>query len=244
MPGVDEEIALMSPTSPLESCLLEDNDRGNLKPNHSNSTQQTNHIPATRGSIRLSDSQNNNNKKEIPPTLLHPILHSVPMHVRFGLNGFLSNVLFMVAYNAAVVQFEHMASSSTIYATVYLIFIPISHVIISLLVFEWPERYIRSLMSNAPVGLTAIVLGAGLTAYLDKIEFNVWVAEAVTEYWWMLGYKVEASTTAEGEKQQDPSNGGGEFYSSIFVLLVTGIWTFVLSVMVNSPAESLEKKEL
>jgi len=94
MPGVDEEIALMSPTSPLESCLLEDNDRGNLKPNHSNSTQQTNHIPATRGSIRLSDSQNNNNKKEIPPTLLHPILHSVPMHVRFGLNGFLSNVLF------------------------------------------------------------------------------------------------------------------------------------------------------
>jgi len=246
--AIDEEIALMSPTSPLESCSLDDNDRGNLKPksNHSNSnsTQQANHIPATRGSIRLSDSQNSNNKKEIPPKLLHPILHSVPMHVRFGLNGFLSNVLFMVAYNAAVVQFEHRASSSTIYATVYLIFIPISHVIISLLVFGWPERYIRSLMSNAPVGLTAIVLGAGLTAYLDKIEFNGWVAEAVTEYWWMLGYKVQASTTAEGDIQQDSPSVGGEFYSSIFVLLVTGIWTFVLSVMVNSPAESLEKKEL
>ena len=151
----------------------------------------------------------------------------------------------MVAYNAAVVQFEHTVSSSTIYATVYLIFIPVSHAIISLLVFGWPERYIRSLMSNAPVGLTAIVLGAGLTAYLDKIEFNGWVAEAMVEYWRILGYKVESST-AEGGNPEDTSisSSGGEFYSSIFVLLVTGIWTFVLSVMVNSPAESLEKKEL
>ena len=155
----------------------------------------------------------------------------------------------MVAYNAAVVQFEHKASSSTIYATVYLVFIPVSHAIISLLVFGWPERYIRSLMSNAPVGLTAIVLGAALTAYLDKIEFNVWVAEAVTEYWGMLGYKVADNTTTAGEmtntnNQEESSRGGGEFYSSIFVLLVTGIWTFVLSVMVNAPEESLEKKEL
>ena len=105
----------------------------------------------------------------------------------------------MVAYNEAVVQFEHKASSSTIYAVVYLIFIPISHAIISLLVFGWPERYIRSLISNAPVGLTAIVLGAGLTAYLDKIEFNGWVAEAVAEYWKALGYKVEeGGNTDEG----------------------------------------------
>ena len=156
----------------------------------------------------------------------------------------------MVAYNAAVVKFEHMASSSTIYATVYLIFIPISHAIISLLVFGWPERYVRSLMSNAPVGLTAIVLGAALTAYLDKIEFNVWVAEAITEYWGMLGYNVDSSTTTtEGgttspTNQDEASRGGGEFYSSLFVLIVTGVWTFVLSVMVNAPEESLEKKEL
>lgn len=81
-------------------------------------------------------------------------LHNVPMHIRFGLNGFFTNVLFMIAYNFAVVQFEHVASSSTIYATVYLIFIPVTHACISLLVFGWPERYMRSLMSNAPVGLT------------------------------------------------------------------------------------------
>ncbi|OEU16560.1 hypothetical protein FRACYDRAFT_185711 [Fragilariopsis cylindrus CCMP1102] len=251
MTGVDEETALVSPNSPLDNNSLLDDERGKSISNHSNSNTQhqqqlqANHIPATRGSIRLSDAQSNNNKKIIPPKLLHPVLHNVPMHFRFGLNGFLSNVLFMVAYNAAVVQFEHTVSSSTIYATVYLIFIPVSHAIISLLVFGWPERYIRSLMSNAPVGLTAIVLGAGLTAYLDKIEFNGWVAEAMVEYWRILGYKVESST-AEGGNPEDASisSSGGEFYSSIFVLLVTGIWTFVLSVMVNSPAESLEKKEL
>lgn len=153
----------------------------------------------------------------------------------------------MIAYNEAVVRFEHTVASSTIYATVYLIFIPISHAIISLLVFGWPERYIRSLMSNAPVGLTAIVLGAALTAYLDKIEFNGWVAEAVTEYWGMLGYKFDSDATTEdgiATVHDEASRGGGEFYSSLFVLIVTGIWTFVLSVIVNAPAESLEKKEL
>lgn len=179
------------------------------------------------------------------------------MHIRFGLNGFLTNVLFMIAYNYAVVKFEHMATSSTIYATVYFIFIPVTHACISLLVFGWPERYLRSLMSNAPVGLTAIVLGAALTAYLDEIEFNRWVAEAVIEYWKMLGYRVESFPplldTEEQQQQQHHGSGdnngnnsvkSGEFYSSIFVLIVTGIWPFVLSVFVNAPQESLEKKEL
>lgn len=175
------------------------------------------------------------------------------MHIRFGLNGFLSNVLFMWAYNAAVARFEQRASSSTIYATVYLIFIPISHAIISLLVFGWPERYVRSLMSNAPVGLTAIVLGAALTAYLDQIEFNGWVADAMTQYWGYLGYPTladatTAPTTPTGDETDKPTGGGGggggEFYSSIFVLLVTGIWTFGLSVFVNTPEQPLEKKEL
>jgi len=161
----------------------------------------------------------------------------------------------MVCYNAAVVQYEHTVSSSTIYAVVYLLFIPVNHAIISLLVFGWPERYIRSLMSNAPVGLTAIVLGAALTEYLDKIEFNGWVAEAVTEYWKMLGYNnsnnnntgdaaIDGRAATPSPLKNEQSRGNGEFYSSLFVLIITGIWNFVLSVMVNAPAESLEKKEV
>ena len=49
-----------------------------------------------------------------------------------------------------------------------------------------------------------------------------------------LGYNAEPSY--EEEK--------GELYSSIIVLFITGIWTFVLSVVVNSPSEPSEKKEL
>lgn len=155
------------------------------------------------------------------------------MHIRFGLNGFLSNVGFMVAYNSAVVQFESVAPPSTIYSVVYLIFIPIGHALISLLVFGWPERYVPSLMSNAPIGLTAIALGALLTAYLDQVEFNKYCAASMKESWSYLGY--ETSPLLEEEK--------GEFYSSLLVLLITGVWTFVLSVMINSPSETSEKKE-
>jgi hypothetical protein len=112
-------------------------------------------------------------------------------------------------------------------------------------------------MSNAPVGLTAIVLGASLTAYLDQIEFNEWVADAMKQYakyfqrWLPAFMQIPAETTAPTAPELDEpdSHGGGgggsgEFYSSIFVLLVTGIWTFALSVFVNNPAEPLEKKEL
>lgn len=218
---VDEETALTSSALALENS-------NSATSNHSSNQQATagNYIPATRGSISVVK------KKKVPPKLLHPILDRVPLALRMGLNGFISNVLFMVMYNEAVRHFEHEASSSTIYAIVYLCFIPISHAIISLLVFGWPERYIRSLCSNAPVSLSAIALGASLTWYLDKVDFNVWVAEAETEYRRMLNLNLE-------ERKE-----GDEFYSSLFVLLVTGIYTFVLSVIVNSPAESHEKKEL
>lgn len=155
------------------------------------------------------------------------------MHVRFGLNGFLSNVGFMLAYNTAVVQFEGAAQPSTIYSIVYLIFIPVSHALISLLVFGWPERYSKSLMNNAPVGLTAIALGAVLTEYLDEMNFNMMVSKSVAQGLSSMGYATES--IEEDEK--------GEFYSSLLVLLVTGIWTFVLSVFINSPAETSEKKE-
>ena len=155
------------------------------------------------------------------------------MHIRFGLNGFLSNVGFMVAYNISVVQFDGMAPPSTIYAIVYLIFIPIGHAMISLLVFGWPERYLPSLMSNAPIGLTAIAIGAMLTAYLDQIGFNKQVVDMLAQGWSAIGY--ETAPKPEDEK--------GEFYSSLLVLLITGVWTFILSVFINSPSEISEKKE-
>ena len=140
----------------------------------------------------------------------------------------------MVVYNIAVVHFENVATPSTIYSIVYFFFIPIGHAFISLLVFGWPDRYLPSLISNFPIGLTAIALGAALTAYLDKINFNERMAEIVNQNWTRLGYPSEPAKVDEK----------GEFYSSLFVLLVTGIWTYVLSVVINSPTEPTDKKEL
>ena len=168
-----------------------------------------------------------------PPRLLHPVLHKVPMHFRFGINGFICNVGFMVAYNMAVVQFQEQAEASTIYSVVYLIFIPVGHALISLIVFGWPERYLPSLMSNAPIGLTAIGLGATLTAYLDQVSFNMLVVDWIAKGWTWLGYETEPS----------PQDEKGEFYSSLLVLLITGVWTFLLSVFINAPSEKSEKKE-
>lgn len=148
------------------------------------------------------------------------------MQVRFGLYGTLSSALFMLMYNASIYYLDVYYVPSTIYAAVYIVFIPIQHAMASTMVFGWPDRYLASLMSNVPIGLTAIALGSYLTAYLDKIKFNQSAEDIARDY----GLEV--------------SKNSPEFFSSMFVLIVTSFWTFVLTVLVNSPAEASEKKEL
>jgi hypothetical protein len=167
--------------------------------------------------------------------LLHPILNKVPLQFRFGFNGLLSNVLFMVVYNASVVRFSHRYRASTIYSVVYLLFIPVSHVLVSLLVFGWPTRYLPSLMSNFPIGLTALALGSLLTAYLDSVDFNYRIEEYIRD-----NYSFSKMPARPDEKKQEED----EFYSSILVLAVTSVWTYVLSVYINAPSTTSEKKEL
>lgn len=216
------EASYISPPETDERRLLNEQTRETLP--------QEPRSAGVRLPIKMSDTTPS---KKQPPRLLHPQLHKVPMHIRFGINGFVSNVGFMVAYNMAVAQFQEKADPSTIYSIVYLIFIPVGHALISLLVFGWPERYLPSLMSNAPIGITAIALGATLTAYLDQISFNMIVVDLIAKGWSSLGY--ESAPTPQAEKS--------EFYSSLLVLLITGVWTFVLSVVINSPSETSEKKE-
>lgn len=165
------------------------------------------------------------------PRLIHPFLNKIPLHVRFGLNGLLSNILFMIAYNAAVHSFQKIPAP-TIYSTVYLIFIPLQHLMTSLLVFGWPDRYIPSLMSNVPIGLTAIALGSAMTACLDKYQFNEQIEEWIRNNFTFS--HMPPRTAAEKS----------EFYSSLLVLFVTSVWTFILSVCINSPATISDKKEL
>lgn len=132
----------------------------------------------------------------------------------------------MMAYNWSIENVPEVAPP-TMYSVVYLIFIPIGHAMVSLLVFGWPEKYCPSLMSNFPIGLTAIGIGGGLTAWLDSVDFN----ERTANY-----LRLHFSNMPAGDE--------GEFYSSIVVLVVTSLWTYVLSIYVNSPPEKSEKKEL
>lgn len=138
----------------------------------------------------------------------------------------------MITYNKAVTHF-HLIAPSTIYSVVYFCFIPIGHALVSLLVFGWPEKYFPSLISNFPIGLTAIAIGSVLTAYLDKIDLNTRIEDYIRDNFSF------SKMPARADEEQ------GEFYSSLLVLVVTSVWTYLLSVYVNSPPQSkYDKKEL
>ena len=168
------------------------------------------------------------------------------MQVRYVIYGTLSSALYMVLYNKAVEIYGHLYVPSTIYAAVYCIFIPIQHAMAACMVFGWPDRYFASLTSNVPVGLSAIALGAYLTAYLDQIKFDDDVANMLEALgWWNLA---AASSNNGSGKDEDGSNSSNnnknEIYTSFFVLIVTSFWSFILSVFVNAPAEEPDKKEV
>jgi hypothetical protein len=76
------------------------------------------------------------------------------------------------------------------------------------------------------------MLGSTLTAYLDRIGF-----ETIAEEWIM--------TNILGKKPEDrQAEENSEFHSSMVVMIVTSVWTYVLSVMVNSPSSKPGEKEL
>jgi hypothetical protein len=164
----------------------------------------------------------------------------VSMKVRYLAYGSLSNVLFLLMYNWAVTNFGDVYVPSTIYAIIYLVFIPIQHAMASCMVFGWPQRYFASLTANVPIGLTAIALGSYLTAFLDRVDFDDSAQDVVRQL------RVAAADGAVAQSKtttnKEPSNG--EFYSSLVVLIVTSFWSFILAVIVNANPETSEKKQL
>lgn len=144
----------------------------------------------------------------------------------------------MLAYNYAALMFERTIAVSTIYSIVYLVFIPLGHAFVSLFVFGWPERYIASLMNNFPIGLSAIAIGSVLTGYLDSIHFTELVDEFVRDNF--IFFKMPPRLNAEGIIDGEES----QFWSSLVVLFVTSLWTYGLSIYVNTTPIISEKKQL
>ncbi|CAB9505844.1 expressed unknown protein [Seminavis robusta] len=187
-------------------------------------------------------SQNVLTSKEPTPRLIHSSLLRIPMQIRYVVYGGVSSALFMVLYNVAVDKLGYLYVPSTIYAVTYTVFIPIQHALASCMVFGWPDRYFVSLSSNVPIGLTAIALGSYLTAYLDKIDFD----ESADNMVRRLGVATGASwSSSETPTTKVPNKeGNGEFYTSLVVLIVTSFWSWLGAVLVNSPTEASEKKQL
>ncbi|KAL7549673.1 hypothetical protein ACHAWF_012938 [Thalassiosira exigua] len=161
---------------------------------------------------------------------LNRSLHDITQSARFAAIGVVSQVLFMVGYNLSVMTFEPRGHpASTIYAAFYLFYIPVGHALQCLFVFGWPANYLPSLMANAPIGLTAMAIGTALTGFLSKIVFN-----ATAEDW---------ISTLFGTEMHDHSEEEGEFYSSLVVMVVTSVWSYILSVAINSEKPKPKRKE-
>ena len=159
-------------------------------------------------------------------------LHSITQSVRFGIAGFLSNATFLAGFNVLVESFANHDTlpASRIYSLWYCCFIPLAHAINSLLVFGWPEPYLPSLLSNAPIGLTAMTIGTFLTGYLDRIRFDRYVDDFLASHVPLF------LKQSPNEDEED-----GEFYSSLVVMAVTGIFSYLASVYVNSSPPSSTK---
>ena len=179
------------------------------------------------------------------PKLLHDSLHNIPQSIRFPLSGTLSNILFLYGFNTLVEIFDNPDTynipAARIYSIFYVCFIPIAHGLNSLLVFGWPtNNYIPSLLSNAPIGLTAMVIGTFCTGYFERIHLE----RSIDQFFINIGLVSSTNHPLDDDYESD-------FYCSLIVMAITGIWSYLLSVYVNSSTPSTsdsdknkKKKEL
>jgi len=149
-----------------------------------------------------------------------------------------TNILFVFGYQTMLSHFEKQGySASAIYSVFYLFFIPVAHAFTCLLVFGWPATYIPSLLSNVPIGLSAMAIGATATGWLDRIGFDHRADEFINTQMEVFG-GVWKNRDAAGTEDVEGK------YSSIVVLIITGIWSYVFTVIVMSqPQQPLSTRK-
>mmetsp|Transcript_14661 Transcript_14661/g.21867 ORF Transcript_14661/g.21867 Transcript_14661/m.21867 type:complete len:179 (+) Transcript_14661:107-643(+) len=163
------------------------------------------------------------------PRLLHDSLKQIPLNIRFGLIGALSNVIFLTGYNATLHQVGESMSDAYVYSVFYVFYIPVGHALQCLFVWGWPDPYLPNLLSNAPIGLTAMALGTFLTRYLDQMNFNDTVDDFLKS-----SFSMGDESRDSGEEEKN--------YVSFAVMIATGLWSFILSNLINTPSKKSEKE--
>ena len=185
---------------------------------------------------RKGDREINNNNKNTMTTskLIHPSLEQLPQVVRFVMSGVIGNMFFMFAYNHAYKLFQSQFDAFIIFSVVQFFCIILNHFLNVSLVFGYPDNYWASLLSNMPVGLSSLALGAGTTSYLENSGFD-----DSMQSWFLNLTSKENSDSNDGD--------GGSFWTSIAVICITGIFNYVVLNIVNKPSSKKkvdEKKEL
>ena len=108
---------------------------------------------------------------------------------------------------------------------------PIGHAVTSLIVFGWPKPYLPNLLMNLPIGMMGTAVGSFCTAMLVNMDFDAKCRGVLR----MLNL---VAVNAEEEEE------GSTAYTNVMVIIITGIWGFVLSNMVNSKKSKKHEKEL
>ena len=156
-------------------------------------------------------------------------LHKIPQQIRFPMAGAINTVNFMVWLILGNKFLKGVFPPATIYSIVSIITLPIGHAVTSLVVFGWPKPYFSNLLMNLPIGMSGTVVGTFSTETLIRMEFDAKV-RGLLQMLNLVG------------KSQEEDDGTG--FTNIMVMIVTGIWGYVLSVMVNSKPQKKGDKEL
>mmetsp|Transcript_32165 Transcript_32165/g.67054 ORF Transcript_32165/g.67054 Transcript_32165/m.67054 type:complete len:174 (-) Transcript_32165:254-775(-) len=163
--------------------------------------------------------------------LFHPLLDDVPLPIRFVISGVTGNAIFLMVYNMALGALKEFYDAGIIFSVVQFGCIILNHFLNVGIVFGWPDNYFASLLSNMPVGLTSLALGAWLAGTLERTNFDFLVKNAL-------------GMLEEGEEEL-----AGGLLSSIAVMAVTGVYNYVVLNAINSKSddgdeEKKKKKEL
>jgi hypothetical protein len=146
------------------------------------------------------------------------ILNHIPLHLRFGMSGIFCNITKVVLYNVTVELLRGIATPARIYSILDVLMMFVGHGMGCLIVFGWPDQYCTNFMNNTPVGIIGMIIGTSLTAYLTTVHFNDRMIDWIKTDFTIL-----------------PVREDGDVYTSLVVLTVCNVWTFVAANVVNRP---------
>jgi hypothetical protein len=164
----------------------------------------------------------------------HRALHNIPQAVRFPMAGIVNTVGFMLSLSIGNKLLKDSLPASTIYSLSSILYLPIGHAVTSLFVFGWPKPYLKNLLINLPVGMSGTAMGSFCTGLLVSYEFDSKV-KSLLQMLNLVAY--------DGENQEKDD---GQAYTNIAVIIVTGIWGYFISVLVNGskpPTKMAKKKQ-